>query len=106
MISTTNTTRRLGRGLVLVAVIAAIAGRRVRTSRGTLTVTASVGVVPVLGPADLADAVRRADAAMYRAKPDRTRPAPTPYHRVVPHPQPATPRQLVDTTPGAETGGP
>jgi diguanylate cyclase (GGDEF)-like protein len=82
-----------------------------RTSRGTLAVTASVGVAPVLGPTGLVDAVRRADAAMYQAKSDRialdrTRPPHLPYHPVVPHPQTASPRQLVDTTPGAETGGP
>jgi diguanylate cyclase len=82
-----------------------------RTSRGTLEITASVGVVPVLGPDDLTDAVRRADAAMYQAKPERRiRPVPTPHYLVPPtrHPRPqtASPRQLVDTTPGAETGGP
>jgi diguanylate cyclase len=81
-----------------------------RTTRGTLTVTASVGVVPIHGPADLTDAVRRADAAMYRAKPDRTRPTASPHYLVPParHPrtQTASPRQLVDTTPGAEIGGP
>ncbi|GAA4731467.1 GGDEF domain-containing protein [Phytohabitans rumicis] len=34
----------------------------------TLTVTASIGVVPAGSPADLADLLRRADQAMYRAK--------------------------------------
>jgi diguanylate cyclase (GGDEF)-like protein len=81
-----------------------------RTSRGTLEITASVGVVPVLGTTDLTEAVRRADAAMYQAKPERTRPGPTPHYLVPstrhPRPQTASPRQLVDTTPGAETGGP
>ncbi len=81
-----------------------------RTTRGTLAVSASVGVVPVHGPGDLTEAVRRADAAMYHVKPDRTRPAPTPHYLVPtarhPRPQTASPRQLVDTTPGAEIGGP
>jgi diguanylate cyclase (GGDEF)-like protein len=34
----------------------------------SVLLTASVGLVPVYGPVDLAEAVRRADAAMYRAK--------------------------------------
>nr|WP_246278338.1 GGDEF domain-containing protein [Phytohabitans rumicis] len=40
---------------------------------GTVLVTVSVGLAPVRGGADLADVLRRADAAMYRAKGHRKR---------------------------------
>jgi diguanylate cyclase len=45
----------------------------------TLTVTASVGLVPVSGHTDVAEALRRADLAMYRAKTSRRQfPSPAP----------------------------
>ncbi|HEV7898582.1 MAG TPA: GGDEF domain-containing protein [Planosporangium sp.] len=44
-----------------------------RVAESTVVVTASVGLVPVDRPADLADVLRHADAAMYRAKADRAR---------------------------------
>jgi diguanylate cyclase (GGDEF)-like protein len=92
-----------------------IAGHRVR-------VTVSVGLVPVPRGAQLAEALRQADAAMYRAKasgiapildgdvqrhPDiRPSAAARVTHRTIwLDREPANPpRQLVETTPHAETG--
>jgi diguanylate cyclase (GGDEF)-like protein len=47
---------------------------------GIVTVTVSVGLAPVRGTTDLADVLRRADAAMYRAK-ARHKLAPLASHR-------------------------
>jgi diguanylate cyclase (GGDEF)-like protein len=44
-----------------------------RVAESTVVVTASVGLVPVDGAVDLADVLRDADAAMYRAKACRDR---------------------------------
>nr|WP_239088496.1 GGDEF domain-containing protein [Planosporangium mesophilum] len=44
-----------------------------RVAQSTVVVTASVGLVAVEGAADLAEVLRDADAAMYRAKACRTR---------------------------------
>lgn len=61
--STDETTlRRVARAL------AVIVAEPMSVPEGTATITASVGVVPVYPAGHLADALHRADSAMYRAK--------------------------------------
>ena len=54
-----------------------------RLAGQTVTVSASVGLVPVEPFAHLADAVHRADAAMYRSKSSRRRPHLTAHQHVI-----------------------
>ncbi|MFI5909284.1 GGDEF domain-containing protein [Dactylosporangium sp. NPDC051541] len=54
-----------------------------RLAGQVVTVSVSVGLVPVEPGAHLADAVHRADAAMYRAKGARNRPHPAAQHLAI-----------------------
>jgi GGDEF domain-containing protein len=94
-----------------------------RIAGHSVVVTASIGLVPVPGCQHLAETLRRADAAMYRAKANRGQPgryAPVfdddfVCHQGTPPPAGAADpdleeaiypvRQLVDTTPSVQTGG-
>jgi diguanylate cyclase (GGDEF)-like protein len=64
-----------------------------------LTVTASVGLVPVCRRVHLADALHQADTAMYRAKLHRQRTAPLAHRMTWFHPELPDELQLADAAP-------
>jgi len=66
--------------------LAEVLAAPMRLAGQVVTVSVSVGLVPVEPDAHLADAVHRADAAMYRAKGVRNRPHPAAQHLSI-HPQ-------------------
>ncbi|GIG87260.1 hypothetical protein Pen02_21960 [Plantactinospora endophytica] len=101
----------------------------IQVAERDLRITASIGLAPVHGRVQLAEVLNLADAAMYRVKTQRARLAPAdadatgcagPLARYVPAQaqrgllsssagsvpdEPAVPRELIETTPGAESGG-
>jgi diguanylate cyclase (GGDEF)-like protein len=66
--------------------LAEVLAAPMRLAGQVVTVSVSVGLVPVEPDGHLADAVHRADAAMYRAKGARNRPHPAAQHLTI-HPQ-------------------
>jgi diguanylate cyclase (GGDEF)-like protein len=66
--------------------LAEVLAAPMRLAGQVVTVSVSVGLAPVEPDAHLADAVHRADAAMYRAKGVRNRPHPAAQHLAI-HPQ-------------------
>jgi diguanylate cyclase len=110
--------------------LAEILSAPIQVAERDLWVTASIGLAPVNGCAPLAEALNLADAAMYRVKTNRGRLTPaddgnavgvrtagslSPRYDPVPAQfslpdsrvpgTTAVPRELVETTPGAESGG-